>query len=41
MIDSSKVSRVNAKMDRPLTDLDFEAKNKFSFDMYVVGCFFA
>lgn len=27
------VSRVNAKMDRPLTDLDFDAKNKFSFDM--------
>lgn len=27
------VSRTNAKMDRPLTDADFEAKHKFSFDM--------
>lgn len=28
------VSRTNAKMDRDLTDADFEAKHKFSFDMY-------
>jgi 1-phosphatidylinositol-4-phosphate 5-kinase len=27
------VSRTNAKMDRELTDADFEAKHKFSFDM--------
>jgi 1-phosphatidylinositol-4-phosphate 5-kinase len=27
------VSRTNAKLDRPLTDGDFEAKHKFSFDM--------
>ncbi|KAI9787668.1 MAG: Phosphatidylinositol-4-phosphate 5-kinase [Geoglossum umbratile] len=27
------VSRTNAKMDRPLTDLDFEARHKFSFDI--------
>ena len=27
------VSRINAKMDRPLTDIDFDAKHKFSFDM--------
>lgn len=27
------VSRTNAKMDRPLTDVDFEARHKFSFDM--------
>ncbi|KAH0609396.1 uncharacterized protein H6S33_012882 [Morchella sextelata] len=27
------VSRINAKMDRPLTDADFDAKNKFSFDI--------
>ncbi|KAF2085342.1 SAICAR synthase-like protein [Saccharata proteae CBS 121410] len=27
------VSRTNAKMDRELTDLDFEAKHKFSFDI--------
>jgi hypothetical protein len=27
------VSRINAKMDRDLTDQDFEAKHKFSFDM--------
>jgi 1-phosphatidylinositol-4-phosphate 5-kinase len=27
------VSRTNAKLDRPLTDLDFEQKHKFSFDM--------
>lgn len=27
------VSRTNAKLDRPLTDVDFEAKNKFSFDV--------
>lgn len=27
------VSRTNAKLDRPLTDADFEAKHKFSFDM--------
>ena len=30
------VSRINAKMDRELTPADFEAKHKFSFDMY--GC---
>lgn len=29
------VSRINAKMDRELTPADFEAKHKFSFDMYV------
>lgn len=28
------VSRINAKMDRELTPADFEAKHKFSFDMY-------
>lgn len=28
------VSRINAKMDRELTAADFEAKHKFSFDMY-------
>lgn len=27
------VSRTNAKLDRPLTDADFGAKHKFSFDM--------
>ncbi|GAD92260.1 multicopy suppressor of stt4 mutation [Paecilomyces variotii No. 5] len=27
------VSRINAKMDRELTDADFEAKQKFSFDI--------
>ncbi len=27
------VSRINAKMDRELTDADFDAKHKFSFDM--------
>ncbi|KAH0538498.1 hypothetical protein FGG08_004885 [Glutinoglossum americanum] len=27
------VSRTNAKMDRPLTDIDFEARHKFSFDI--------
>lgn len=27
------VSRTNAKLDRSLTDADFEAKHKFSFDM--------
>ncbi|KAA8913604.1 hypothetical protein FN846DRAFT_771807 [Sphaerosporella brunnea] len=27
------VSRINAKMDRELTDQDFEAKHKFSFDI--------
>lgn len=27
------VSRTNAKMDRELTDADFAAKHKFSFDM--------
>jgi 1-phosphatidylinositol-4-phosphate 5-kinase len=27
------VSRTNAKLDRPLTDADFEARHKFSFDM--------
>lgn len=30
------VSRTNAKLDRDLTDADFEAKHKFSFDMYVL-----
>ncbi|KAF2007737.1 SAICAR synthase-like protein [Amniculicola lignicola CBS 123094] len=29
------VSRTNAKMDRELTDADFETKHKFSFDMWV------
>ncbi|EDU45863.1 phosphatidylinositol-4-phosphate 5-kinase 1 (PtdIns(4)P-5-kinase 1) [Pyrenophora tritici-repentis Pt-1C-BFP] len=29
------VSRTNAKMDRELTDADFDAKHKFSFDMYI------
>lgn len=33
------VSRTNAKMDRELTDADFEAKHKFSFDMYVLDNF--
>ena len=28
------VSRTNAKLDRPLTDADFHARHKFSFDMY-------
>ncbi|KAJ9647039.1 Phosphatidylinositol-4-phosphate 5-kinase [Coniosporium tulheliwenetii] len=28
------VSRTNAKMDRELTDADFKARHKFSFDMY-------
>lgn len=28
------VSRINAKIDRELTDADFDAKHKFSFDMY-------
>ncbi|KAI5794900.1 hypothetical protein FPQ18DRAFT_235526, partial [Pyronema domesticum] len=27
------VSRINAKVDRDLTDLDFDAKHKFSFDV--------
>jgi 1-phosphatidylinositol-4-phosphate 5-kinase len=27
------VSRTNAKLDRALTDADFDAKHKFSFDM--------
>ncbi|KAI9641252.1 Phosphatidylinositol-4-phosphate 5-kinase [Ciborinia camelliae] len=27
------VSRTNAKLERPLTDADFEAKHKFSFDI--------
>jgi 1-phosphatidylinositol-4-phosphate 5-kinase len=27
------VSRTNAKLDRMLTDADFEARHKFSFDM--------
>jgi 1-phosphatidylinositol-4-phosphate 5-kinase len=31
------VSRTNAKMDRDLTDADFDAKHKFSFDMYVTS----
>ena len=35
------VSRINAKMDRPLTMADFEAKHKFSFDMYACGFFFS
>lgn len=30
------VSRINAKLDRELTMADFEAKHKFSFDMYVL-----
>ena len=30
------VSRTNAKMDRELTDADFDARHKFSFDMYVI-----
>jgi 1-phosphatidylinositol-4-phosphate 5-kinase len=29
------VSRINAKMDRELTPADFDAKHKFSFDMFV------
>lgn len=29
------VSRTNAKMDRELTDADFDARHKFSFDMLV------
>lgn len=29
------VSRTNAKLDRPLTDADFETKQKSTFDMYV------
>lgn len=29
------VSRINAKMDRELTQADFDAKHKFSFDMWV------
>jgi 1-phosphatidylinositol-4-phosphate 5-kinase len=33
------VSRTNAKMDRDLTDADFDAKHKFSFDMYVPSGF--
>ncbi|KAF2641225.1 SAICAR synthase-like protein [Massarina eburnea CBS 473.64] len=33
------VSRTNAKMDRELTDADFDAKHKFSFDMYVPANF--
>lgn len=28
------VSRTNAKLDRDLTDADFETRHKFSFDMY-------
>ncbi|PSN62558.1 SAICAR synthase-like protein [Corynespora cassiicola Philippines] len=31
------VSRTNAKMDRELTDADFDAKHKFSFDMYAAS----
>ncbi|CZT00330.1 related to phosphatidylinositol-4-phosphate 5-kinase [Rhynchosporium graminicola] len=27
------VSRTNAKLDRPLTDIDFDARHKFSFDI--------
>lgn len=30
------VSRTNAKLDRELTDADFEAKQKSTFDMYVL-----
>lgn len=30
------VSRTNAKMDRELTQADFDAKHKFSFDMWVL-----
>ena len=30
------VSRTNAKLDRELVDADFDAKHKFSFDMYVL-----
>lgn len=30
-----QVSRINAKMFRQLTDADFDAKHKFSFDMSV------
>lgn len=33
------VSRINAKMDRELTPADFQAKHKFSFDMYVIPLF--
>ena len=29
------VSRTNAKLDRELTDADFHARHKFSFDMWV------
>ena len=29
------VSRTNAKIDRDLVDTDFDARYKFSFDMYV------
>ena len=35
------VSRINAKMDRELTMADFEAKHKFSFDMYARDLFFS
>lgn len=35
------VSRINAKMDRELTMADFEAKHKFSFDMYACDLFFS
>lgn len=35
----NQVSRINAKMFRPLTDADFDAKHKFSFDMLVVSWF--
>ena len=31
------VSRINAKMDRELTPADFDAKHKFSFDMYALS----
>lgn len=34
------VSRINAKMDRELTPADFEAKHKFSFDMFVSPNYF-
>lgn len=34
--DSVQVSRCQAKVKRPLTDEDYTARHKFSFDMYVV-----
>jgi 1-phosphatidylinositol-4-phosphate 5-kinase len=35
------VSRTNAKLDRELTDADFGARHKFSFDMCVLVVFFS